>query len=181
MRINLIYNFWDKIFLHENLQSGSLYLDQCSACITTLPIEQLFWKGKSTIVCLERQSWFYSIIHCITWTSIQIKRKALIVHASVSVLLLCCNPFWYTDVWTLLIHFPGKFISLFRYIIRDFGFYNHFSYFRLEKLCPPDGRKVRMRQEENVSSFQLNSSLVPGHVFNCHLELVLTQPDSGEK
>ena len=108
MRINLIYNFWDKIFLHENLQSGSLYLDQCSACITTLPIEQLFWKGKSTIVCLERQSWFYSIIHRITWTSIQIKRKALIVHASVSVLLLCCNPFWYTDVWTLLIHFPPQ-------------------------------------------------------------------------
>ena len=52
-------------------------------------------------------------------------------------------------------------------------------FIRLEKLCPPDGRKVRMRQEENVSSFQLNSSLVPGHVFNCHLELVLTQPDSG--
>ena len=38
----------------------------------------------------------------ITWTSIQIKMKALIVHASVSVLLLYCTPFWYTDVWTLL-------------------------------------------------------------------------------
>lgn len=57
--------------------------------------------------------------------------------------------------------------------------FQYYQNYRLEKLCPPDGRKVRMRQEENVSSFQLNSSLVPGHVFNCHLELVLTQPDSG--
>lgn len=69
-------------------------------------------------------------------------------------------------------------------------------FFRLEKLCPPDGRKVRMRMEESVSSFQvfyrccfyyytvydcaqLNSSLVPGGVFNCHLELVLDSSDSG--
>merc|ERR1719150_2318292 len=33
--------------------------------------------------------------------------------------------------------------------------------------------------EESVANFQLNSSLVPGTVFNCHLELVLTQADSG--
>merc|ERR1719412_2944544 len=33
--------------------------------------------------------------------------------------------------------------------------------------------------EESVAYFQLNSSLVPGTVFNCHLELVLTQADSG--
>ena len=36
-----------------------------------------------------------------------------------------------------------------------------------------------MRMEENVASFQLNSSLIPGNVFNCHLELVLEQSDSG--
>ena len=52
-------------------------------------------------------------------------------------------------------------------------------HYRLEKLCPPDGRKVRMRMEDTVSSFQLNSSLVPGNLFNCHLELVLDSDDSG--
>ena len=50
---------------------------------------------------------------------------------------------------------------------------------RLEKLCLPDGRKVRMGMEDTVSSFQLNSSLVPGSLFNCHLELVLDSSDSG--
>merc|ERR1719232_1784206 len=36
-----------------------------------------------------------------------------------------------------------------------------------------------MRLEDSVASFQLNSSLVPGHIFNCHLELVLDQTDLG--
>ena len=50
---------------------------------------------------------------------------------------------------------------------------------RLEALCRPDGGKVRMRLEESVASFQLNSSLIPGNIFNCHLELVLDSSDSG--
>merc|ERR1719232_1255868 len=37
-----------------------------------------------------------------------------------------------------------------------------------------------MRLEDSVASFQLNSSLVPGHIFNCHLELVLDQTDLGK-
>ena len=32
---------------------------------------------------------------------------------------------------------------------------NRASYCRLEKLCPPDGRKVRMRMEESVAYFQV--------------------------
>ena len=52
---------------------------------------------------------------------------------------------------------------------------------RLEKLCPPDNSKVRMSMEESVASFQLNSSLVPGNVFNCHLELYLDKSDSGKR
>jgi len=57
--------------------------------------------------------------------------------------------------------------------------FQYYQNYRLEKLCPPDGRKVRMRLEDSVASFQLNSSLVPGHIFNCHLELVLDQSDLG--
>jgi len=57
--------------------------------------------------------------------------------------------------------------------------FQYYKNYRLEKLCPPDGRKVRMRMEDTVSSFQLNSSLVPGNLFNCHLELVLDSDDSG--
>lgn len=57
--------------------------------------------------------------------------------------------------------------------------FQYYKNYRLEKLCPPDGRKVRMRMEDTVSSFQLNSSLVPGNLFNCHLELVLDSSDSG--
>jgi len=57
--------------------------------------------------------------------------------------------------------------------------FQYYKNYRLEKLCPPDGRKVRMRMEDSVSSFQLNSSLVPGNLFNCHLELVLDSSDSG--
>ena len=55
-----------------------------------------------------------------------------------------------------------------------------FSLIRLEKLCRPDGGKVRLRLEDSVASFQLNSSLIPGNIFNCHLELVLETSDSGE-
>ena len=36
-----------------------------------------------------------------------------------------------------------------------------------------------MKLEESVASFQLNSSLIPGNIFNCHLELVLDSSDSG--
>jgi len=57
--------------------------------------------------------------------------------------------------------------------------FQYYKNYRLEKLCPPDGRKVRMRMEDTVSAFQLNSSLVPGSLFNCHLELVLDSSDSG--
>ena len=32
---------------------------------------------------------------------------------------------------------------------------NNLFYCRLEKLCPPDGRKVRMRMEESVAYFQV--------------------------
>ena len=115
----------------------------------------------------------------------------LIVCASVSVILLSCNSFWFTDVWTMLIHFPHQTLRKWpsKLLFLSASFMDTFiltcwvkciNMWRLEKLCPPDGRKVRMRQEENVSSFQLNSSLVPGKVFNCHLELVLNHPDSGE-
>jgi len=57
--------------------------------------------------------------------------------------------------------------------------FQYYQNYRLEKLCRPDGGKVRMKLEESVASFQLNSSLIPGNVFNCHLELVLDSSDSG--
>merc|ERR1719192_1983372 len=34
--------------------------------------------------------------------------------------------------------------------------------------------------EDTAASFHLNSSLLPGSLFECHLELVLETPDSGE-
>jgi len=57
--------------------------------------------------------------------------------------------------------------------------FQYYQNYRLEKLCRPDGGKVRMKLEDSVASFQLNSSLIPGNIFNCHLELVLETSDSG--
>ena len=75
----------------------------------------------------------------------------------------------------------NDYICKIRKIIEGFNALFQVIVVRLEKLCPPDGRKVRMKMEESVASFQLNSSLVPGNIFNCHLELVLDNSDSGMK
>ena len=53
-------------------------------------------------------------------------------------------------------------------------------YFRLESLCNTDNGKVRLRMGDMAATFQLNSSLVPGQVFNCHLELALDSSNSGK-
>ena len=52
---------------------------------------------------------------------------------------------------------------------------------RLEKLCPPDGSKARLRLSDTAASFHLNSSLVPGHHFSCHIELSVDPANSGDK
>jgi len=56
------------------------------------------------------------------------------------------------------------------------GSYNNY---RLEKLCPPDGSKVRLKLTDSVASFHLNSSLVPGSHFTCHVELILDSSKFG--
>merc|ERR1719220_1754360 len=56
------------------------------------------------------------------------------------------------------------------------GSYNNY---RLEKLCPPDGSKVRLKLTDFVASFHLNSSLVPGSHFTCHVELILDSSKFG--
>ena len=53
-------------------------------------------------------------------------------------------------------------------------------HFRLEKLCPPDGSKVRLKLTDSVASFHLNSSLLPGTSFTCHVELILDSSKSGK-
>ena len=55
------------------------------------------------------------------------------------------------------------------------------SSLRLEKLCPPDGSKARLRLSDTAASFHLNSSLVPGHHFSCHIELSVDPANSGDK
>ena len=52
---------------------------------------------------------------------------------------------------------------------------------RLESLCKSDSAKVRLRLGTSASSFSLNSSLVPGTLFNCHLELALDSSKLGEQ
>lgn len=54
-----------------------------------------------------------------------------------------------------------------------------YSEYRLEKLCGTDGSVSRVKMEDTAASFHLNSSLLPGSLFECHLELVLETPDSG--
>jgi len=51
--------------------------------------------------------------------------------------------------------------------------------YRLEKLCPPGGGKVQLSISETPISLQLNSSLLPGALFECHLELLLFSTKSG--
>jgi len=51
--------------------------------------------------------------------------------------------------------------------------------YRLEKLCPPGGGKVQLSISETPLSLQLNSSLLPGTTFECHLELILFSTKSG--
>lgn len=51
--------------------------------------------------------------------------------------------------------------------------------YRLEKLCPPGGGKVQLSISETPISLQLNSSLLPGALFECHLELLLFSAKSG--
>jgi len=55
----------------------------------------------------------------------------------------------------------------------------NYSNYRLEKLCPPDGSKVRLKLTDSVASFHLNSSLLPGTSFTCHVELILDSSKSG--
>ena len=58
----------------------------------------------------------------------------------------------------------------------------HYIIYRLESLCKSDLAKVRLRLGNSAAaSFQLNSSLVPGRVFNCHLELALDSSKLGKK
>ena len=58
----------------------------------------------------------------------------------------------------------------------------HYIISRLESLCKSDLAKVRLRLGNSAAaSFQLNSSLVPGRVFNCHLELALDSSKLGKK
>jgi len=51
--------------------------------------------------------------------------------------------------------------------------------YRLEKLCRGDGGKVTIGIRDVVSSFYLNSSLVPGETFNCHIEMVVRSANTG--
>ena len=44
-----------------------------------------------------------------------------------------------------------------------------------------DGSKARLRLSDTAASFHLNSSLVPGHLFSCHLELSVDPANSGDK
>ena len=58
----------------------------------------------------------------------------------------------------------------------------HYIIYRLESLCKSDLAKVRLRLGNSAAAtFQLNSSLVPGRVFNCHLELALDSSKLGKK
>ena len=50
---------------------------------------------------------------------------------------------------------------------------------RLESLCKSDSAKVRLRLGHTAATFSLNSSLVPGALFNCHLELALDSSKLG--
>ena len=50
---------------------------------------------------------------------------------------------------------------------------------RLESLCKSDSAKVRLRLGNTAATFSLNSSLVPGALFNCHLELALDSSKLG--
>ena len=50
---------------------------------------------------------------------------------------------------------------------------------RLESLCNSDNGKVRLRLGDLAATFQLNSSLVPELVFNCHLELAVESSSFG--
>jgi len=58
----------------------------------------------------------------------------------------------------------------------DSGNYKHY---RLESLCKSDLAKVRLRLGTSAAGFRLNSSLVPGTEFNCHLELALDSSKLG--
>jgi len=51
--------------------------------------------------------------------------------------------------------------------------------YRLEKLCKADGGKVGLVISDVVSSFYLNSSLVPGETFSCHIEMVVRSSNTG--
>ncbi|XP_023348172.1 uncharacterized protein LOC111716887 [Eurytemora carolleeae] len=51
--------------------------------------------------------------------------------------------------------------------------------YRLEKLCRGDGGKVGIVINDVVSAFFLNSSLVPGETFNCHVEMVVRSANTG--
>ena len=53
-------------------------------------------------------------------------------------------------------------------------------FFRLESLCKSDNGKVRLRMGDLAATFQLNSSLVPGQIFNCHLELSVDSSTFGK-
>ena len=64
MRINLIYVSWDQITFMKNLQCRSVYLDQCSACITTLPIEKLFSENAKQKFLNDLLNFFISLSMC---------------------------------------------------------------------------------------------------------------------
>lgn len=55
----------------------------------------------------------------------------------------------------------------------------NYKHYRLESLCKSDSAKVRLRLGNTAATFSLNSSLVPGALFNCHLELALDSSKLG--
>jgi len=55
----------------------------------------------------------------------------------------------------------------------------NYKHYRLESLCKSDSAKVRLRLGNSAATFQLNSSLIPGSLFNCHLELALDSSKLG--
>ena len=65
-------------------------------------------------------------------------------------------------------------------ILRGFHYYLTITMIcRLESLCKSDSAKVRLRLGNTAATFSLNSSLVPGALFNCHLELALDSSKLG--
>jgi len=74
-----------------------------------------------------------------------------------------------------LLSLPAVLVTLLHLCMGDL----HYKHYRLESLCKADSGKVRLRLGQSAATFQLNSSLVPGTQFNCHLELALDSSQFG--